>query len=48
VAVIDPRNAALDASLFWGNLALLGAALTWALYSVLIRLVTPLDVLAEK
>ena len=46
VAVIDPRNAALDASLFWGNLALLGAALTWALYSVLIRLVTrDLDVL---
>jgi drug/metabolite transporter (DMT)-like permease len=46
VAVIDPRNAALNASLFWGNLALLGAALTWALYSVLIRLVTrDLDVL---
>jgi drug/metabolite transporter (DMT)-like permease len=46
VAVIDPRNAVLDASLFWGNLALLGAALTWALYSVLIRLVTrDLDVL---
>ena len=46
LAVIDPRNAALDASLFWGNLALLGAALTWALYSVLIRLVTrDLDVL---
>jgi drug/metabolite transporter (DMT)-like permease len=40
IAVIDPRNAALDASLFWGNLALLGAALTWALYSVLIRHVT--------
>ena len=46
LAVIDPRNAALDASLFWGNLALLGAALTWALYSVLIRHVTRnLDVL---
>jgi len=46
LAVIDPRNAALDASLFWGNLALLGAALTWALYSVLIRWVTrDLDVL---
>jgi drug/metabolite transporter (DMT)-like permease len=46
IAVIDPRNAALDASLFWGNLALLGAALTWALYSVLIRHVTRnLDVL---
>ena len=47
VAVIDPRNAALDITLFWGNLALLGAALTWALYSVLVRLVTrDLDVLA--
>jgi drug/metabolite transporter (DMT)-like permease len=46
LAVIDPRNAALDVSLFWGNLALLGAAVTWALYSVLIRLVTrDLDVL---
>ena len=46
VAVVDPRNAALDASLFWGNVSLLGAALTWALYSVLVRLVTrQLDVL---
>jgi len=46
VAVIDPRNAALDASLFWGNMSLLGAALTWALYSVLVRVVTrQLDVL---
>ena len=46
VAVIDPRNAALDVSVCWGNLALLGAALTWALYSVLIRVVTrDLDVL---
>jgi drug/metabolite transporter (DMT)-like permease len=47
VAVIDPSHAALDASLFWGNVALLGAAVTWALYSVLIRHVTRnLDVLA--
>lgn len=46
VAVIDPRNAALDASLFWGNMSLLAAALTWALYSVLVRVVTrELDVL---
>jgi drug/metabolite transporter (DMT)-like permease len=46
VAVVDPRNAAIDASLFWGNVSLLGAALTWALYSVLVRLVTrQLDVL---
>lgn len=40
IAVIDPRTAGLNAELFWGNLALLGAALTWALYSVLIRRVT--------
>ncbi len=40
VAVVDPRTASLEGGLFWGNLALLAAALTWALYSVLIRLVT--------
>jgi drug/metabolite transporter (DMT)-like permease len=40
VAVIDPRNSTLDAPRFLGNLALLAAALTWALYSVLIRMVT--------
>ena len=40
VAVIDPRNAELSPSLFWGNLSLLAAALTWALYSVLVRKVT--------
>lgn len=39
-AVIDPRTAELSPSLFWGNLALLAAALTWALYSVLVRRVT--------
>ena len=37
VAVIDPRNAELSPSLFWGNMCLLAAALTWALYSVLVR-----------
>ncbi|MBI5934694.1 MAG: DMT family transporter [Chloroflexi bacterium] len=37
VAVIDPRNAELSPSLFWGNMSLLAAALTWALYSVLVR-----------
>lgn len=37
VAVIDPRNAELSPSLFWGNLSLLAAGLTWALYSVLVR-----------
>jgi drug/metabolite transporter (DMT)-like permease len=40
VAVIDPRNAALSPSFFWGNICLVAAALTWALYSVLIRMVT--------
>jgi drug/metabolite transporter (DMT)-like permease len=37
VAVIDPRTAELSPSLFWGNISLLAAALTWALYSVLVR-----------
>ncbi len=36
-AVIDPRSAELSPSLFTGNLSLLAAALTWALYSVLVR-----------
>ncbi|GAB4546653.1 MAG: DMT family transporter [Anaerolineales bacterium] len=36
-AVIDPRNAELAPSLFWGNMSLLAAAVTWALYSVLVR-----------
>jgi drug/metabolite transporter (DMT)-like permease len=40
VAVIDPRNAELSPALFWGNLSLLAAALTWALYSVLVRRMT--------
>jgi drug/metabolite transporter (DMT)-like permease len=40
VAVIDPRTAELNPTMFWGNLSLLAAALTWALYSVLIRIVT--------
>jgi drug/metabolite transporter (DMT)-like permease len=37
LAVVDPRTAELSPSLFWGNLSLLAAALTWALYSVLVR-----------
>lgn len=37
VAVIDPRTVRLTLNLLWGNLALLGAALTWGLYSVLAR-----------
>jgi drug/metabolite transporter (DMT)-like permease len=40
VIVIDPRSAHLSPNLFWGNLSLVAAALTWALYSVLIRKVT--------
>ena len=40
LAVIDPRTAELSSSLFVGNLCLLAAALTWALYSVLVRKVT--------
>ena len=40
IAVIDPRNAELSPNLFWGNISLLAAALTWALYSVLVRKVT--------
>jgi drug/metabolite transporter (DMT)-like permease len=40
VAVIDPRTAELSPTLFWGNLSLLAAALTWALYSVLVRKVS--------
>lgn len=37
LAVIDPRTAQLDVARLWGNLALLGAALTWGLYSVLVK-----------
>lgn len=40
VAVIDPRNALVSPNSFWGNICLVAAALTWALYSVLIRKVT--------
>ena len=40
LAVIDPRNAELSPGLFWGNLSLLAAAVTWALYSVLVRKTT--------
>jgi len=40
LAVIDPRTASLSPQLFWGNLFLIAAALTWALYSVLVRKVS--------
>jgi len=46
IALIDPRSARLDPTLFLGNLFLIGAAITWALYSVLVRKVTQdLDVI---
>ena len=40
LAVIDPHGASLSPELFWGNVYLAGAGLTWALYSVLLRWVT--------
>lgn len=49
LAVIDPRTADFSSSLFMGNLSLLAAALTWALYSVLVRKVTrAADLLASS
>jgi len=46
IAVIDPRSAQVNPDLFLGNLALIGAAVTWALYSVLVRKTTQnMDVL---
>jgi drug/metabolite transporter (DMT)-like permease len=40
LAVIDPHTADFSSTLFMGNLSLLAAALTWALYSVLVRKVS--------
>jgi drug/metabolite transporter (DMT)-like permease len=37
LAVVNPRMALLEGSAFYGNLALFGAALTWGLYSVLVK-----------
>lgn len=49
IAVIDPRTTNFSSSLFLGNLSLLGAALTWALYSVLVRKVSKTaDLLASS
>lgn len=49
LAVIDPHTAQLSSQLFWGNLSLVAAALTWALYSVLVRRVTRnVDVLSTS
>lgn len=38
--VVDPGSASFASQAFLGNLALLGAALTWGLYSVLVRRVS--------
>jgi drug/metabolite transporter (DMT)-like permease len=40
LAVIDPAQARLDGEMWLGNLLLVGAAITWALYSVLVRKAT--------
>ncbi|HET7009882.1 MAG TPA: DMT family transporter [Anaerolineales bacterium] len=40
VAVIDPPTAGFDPRQLQGNLALLGAAVTWGLYSVLVKQVS--------
>lgn len=40
LAVIDPAQAQLSPELWRGNLILVGAAVTWALYSVLVRRAT--------
>jgi drug/metabolite transporter (DMT)-like permease len=40
IIVLDPRHIQISPYLFWGNVSLILAALTWALYSVLIRVVT--------
>jgi drug/metabolite transporter (DMT)-like permease len=38
LAVVDPRAADLGSSMFLGNLALVGASITWGLYSVLVKI----------
>lgn len=38
--IVDPRHAQLNPNLLLGNLLLVGAAVTWALYSVLVRRAT--------
>ncbi len=37
IAVVDPRQATVGGEAFLGNVALFGAALTWGLYSVLVK-----------
>lgn len=38
--IIDPRQANFSSETFWGDIALAGAALSWGLYSVLVRVVS--------
>jgi drug/metabolite transporter (DMT)-like permease len=38
--ILDLRKVRISPELFWGNVSLICAALTWALYSVIIRKVT--------
>jgi drug/metabolite transporter (DMT)-like permease len=40
VAVVNPRQASFGGELFWGNLSLVAAAITWGLYSVLVKRVS--------
>jgi drug/metabolite transporter (DMT)-like permease len=40
VAVVDPRQGLIGGKAFWGNMALFGAAVTWGLYSVLVKRVS--------
>ncbi|UCF59841.1 MAG: DMT family transporter [Anaerolineaceae bacterium] len=40
IAVVDPGQALIGGVAFWGNMALFGAAVTWGLYSVLVKLVS--------
>jgi drug/metabolite transporter (DMT)-like permease len=49
LAVIDPRMSQFSMPRLWGNLCLIGAALTWSLYSVLVRRIThDVDVLSTS
>ncbi|HLF03239.1 MAG TPA: DMT family transporter [Anaerolineales bacterium] len=40
VVVFDPEDVRLGADVLWGNLGLFGAAVTWGLYSVLVKRAT--------
>jgi drug/metabolite transporter (DMT)-like permease len=40
IVVFDPESIRLGADVLWGNLGLFGAAITWGLYSVLVKRAT--------